>query len=199
MADEFATIYYPTGADLDGNTANGPKIKHGPIQASLQLSSGNSASGIGHPATPAAAKAMIEQYQQGLGPDATICITMGRNAILRILSEEGCEGIRFYFAQSHDKYRNPLSGTTGLVAIGIDETIGDLGMGDEKTILNWAENRVGGRDPNCSDCNPPHTQNILVQLANGEIPNEWRDEAVSPDLANQQAFAQKLLTALQSQ
>ncbi len=196
MVDEFATIHYPVGADIDSITQTGPKIKHGAIEVSLNLGSANSVTGIGHPATPAAAQAMIRQYQQTItDPGATLCVTMGRNAILRILSQEGCEGIRFYFAQSHKADGSPMPPTTGLVAIGVDATVGDLGMKDEKTILNWTAG-IFAHDPNCSDCNPPHSQTVLKQLSDGLRPTEWRDESISPDLACQQAFAVKMLEAM---
>ena len=220
MANETVT-YQAIGADVD-NRLTPTKIIHSTgsnpllpvkVTVTLQESLESSVAGYGHPASPAAADFMIRKYLEKLAPlkdqnysgsdkealqQTTICLTMGRDAILRILSQGGCEGIRFYLAQAHDGNGNTLPNTVGLVAVGVDADTYDLGTEGAKTILAV---KTLGHDPYCSDCHPPHTGETLKALSAGQVPSSWSPEVIPttnirPNLAAHEGFAKALLATL---
>lgn len=78
------------------------------------------AADYGQTVTPAACRHMIDELfksdlenitEKGNEPYA---VEFGKDSLLRILSQSGCEGIRFAFC------KKPIDGTKTLVAIGID-------------------------------------------------------------------------------
>jgi hypothetical protein len=86
-------------------------------QITIPLQEGNV--GLGRPVTAAAAKTMISAYAKQAGdPNETIAVEFGRETLLYLLSQKGCESVRFYFCINQDKVKS-------IVAIPIDAN-GDM-------------------------------------------------------------------------
>lgn len=68
-----------------------------------------------------AASAMTRNFRQGVPPGSLIGGAFSKDALQSVLSQPGCIGIRFYFADDN--------GTRTLVAVGINESGDDLVSG----------------------------------------------------------------------
>ncbi len=96
-------------ADLDFNLPGKPAVP-GPVK------------GAGTPVSAAAFKEMQSRYVKGKKKHDTEYITFGREAILSILSQFDCAGIKFYFVERHDTNNKQLT----LAMVGVDEKNNDL-------------------------------------------------------------------------
>lgn len=97
-----------------------------------------------------------------------VAVEIGREMLLMILSQPGCEGIRFYEARGVQvtddkdavKFTLKTPGETTLVAVGMDKNGNDLDMkprGRRRniSIMNGKEKK--GNDTMHSETNPPRT------------------------------------------
>jgi hypothetical protein len=78
--------------------------------------------GVGTPITKTAFQEMQNRYFANKQPNDTQYVTFGREAILSILAQYDCAGIKFYFAQRMDTNTNQLT----LCMVGVDEANHDL-------------------------------------------------------------------------
>ncbi|QDK82625.1 hypothetical protein EXU85_30060 [Spirosoma sp. KCTC 42546] len=115
---------------IPGITLAGDEFSQGDIQFNTQ--NDESVSGFGQPVSLAASQKMIRNFQSDLllefvnGDDETkqavasrpIAITLGKESLLFILSQNECEGIRFYFCKNH--LQSP-----SIIAVGVKNNIVD--------------------------------------------------------------------------
>ena len=78
--------------------------------------------GIGTSMTQAAFQELQKRYFDKKGPNDTQYVTFGREAILAILAQYDCAGIKFYFVQRANTASNQLT----LAMVGVDEKNNDL-------------------------------------------------------------------------
>ena len=72
-----------------------------------------------------AAAALTRRFRQGVPKGAVVAELIGKKALLELLSQPGCEGLRIYLAQKE-------SGVNAMVLVGTDSADNDLTAG---TIL----------------------------------------------------------------
>lgn len=78
--------------------------------------------GAGTPVTKAAFQEMQSRYFSRKQPNDTQYVTYGREAILSILAQYDCAGIKFYFVDRADTTTKQLT----LTMVGVDENNNDL-------------------------------------------------------------------------
>jgi hypothetical protein len=113
--------------------------------------------GMGDPITAQAAASMLDKWEKAsFGIDET-CVDFGKETLLFLLSQAGCEGIRFYFCKNHND-------SISLILIGLNEkgielnceNIGDNGrkqpliveVGGGKKKTDMAQD-IGSDEPKC--------------------------------------------------
>lgn len=96
-------------ADLEFNLPGKPTAP-GPVR------------GAGTPITAAAFQELQKRYHGKKKPNDTQYVTFGREAILSILAQYDCAGIKFYFVERADTTTNQLT----LAMVGVDENNNDL-------------------------------------------------------------------------
>ncbi|RMG41185.1 MAG: hypothetical protein D6732_02735, partial [Methanobacteriota archaeon] len=76
------------------------------------------------------AAAMTKRYRDKVGDEARLGGLFAREAFDRILSQEGCVGIRFYYAEDQD-------GNMELILVGVDANGNDMEYGElAERIIN---------------------------------------------------------------
>ncbi|NOU18404.1 MAG: hypothetical protein HOO91_12680 [Bacteroidales bacterium] len=99
---------------------------------------------FGVPITESVAKKMIQNYwddlEEGRDNEKEVAFTFGRKALLSILSQSECEGIRFYYAKKKsDDYIPPsdignIDAGVSLVAIGVNKKF-DIATTEKEYIV----------------------------------------------------------------
>ncbi len=118
-----------------------------PCLLTSPLQKDSSAGGEGQPITLVAAQEMVGRYHQLLRNrltearekgtedeilDEVVAVTFGKETLLLLLSQAGCEGIRFYLCKNQDH-------RTSLVMVGIDGERSDLSAtGQKGVLLEWS-------------------------------------------------------------
>jgi len=95
--------------DLTFNLPAGPTIP-GPVY------------GVGTPVSATAFAEMKSRYQKNKKPNDTEYVTFGREAILSLLAQYNCAGIKFYFVERHDTTTGQLT----VAMVGVDPNNNDL-------------------------------------------------------------------------
>lgn len=129
------------GYDFDGTD-----FKKVPIRTLLQHDT--SAEGEGMPVTRAAGQHMVNRHHDLLRErldavrrtpteedvlDEVVAVSFGKETLLILLSQAGCQGIRFYVCKNQDD-------KTSLVMVGIGEGNSDLSAdGSQSTFLGWKD------------------------------------------------------------
>ena len=93
-----------------------------------------------HSISVADAAAMTKKFREGAGKVAIIASAFNKKALLSILDQKECVGIRMYYAKKED-------GESTLVLVGLKENGDDIYEGKLK---EWAANCP----PNCGLSNP---------------------------------------------
>lgn len=97
----------------------------------------NWVAGAGEPVTTAAFNKMVSDYTSQKSPNDTEFVTFSREALLSVLSQFGCAGIKFVFAQRPNTTTNQLT----LVMVGVDDKNNPL------TSSAGDQNLLGSQDP----------------------------------------------------
>ena len=102
----------------------GPPSNPGPVRAT------------GTPVSKAAFTELQNKYNSNKGPDDTVSVTFSREAILTILAQNDCAGIKFYFVNRLDTTTNQLTLTmAGVDANNVDLDTTDAASATSQTIL----------------------------------------------------------------
>src|SRR5258706_2335016 len=78
--------------------------------------------GVGTPISKAAFQEMQSRYTGSKKPTDTEYVTFGREAILSILAQNDCAGIKFYYVERADTTSKQLT----LAIVGVDDNNNDL-------------------------------------------------------------------------
>lgn len=161
---------------------------------SYKLTPENEVSGFGKMFSTSAAKALISPHWNSLTNDdksveQIVATEIGREMLLLILSQRGCEGIRFYKAKrlcDCGEIEADENADT-VVAIGIDQYGNDLGVaeymgkkGDVNnplSIMNLPADGLKNMSVSfCSECSPPpytrKLKEVKERINNKEIGEE---------------------------
>jgi hypothetical protein len=125
--------FFSTQTDRIPEESNGQLVLKCLHQKDGEFSSGeltydiqSGITGLGNPITADAAVEMLRKWQTAIPDAQETYVDFGKETLLHLLSQAGCEGIRFYFCKNHlDAY--------SLILIGLDNerreidcsTIGD--------------------------------------------------------------------------
>ena len=108
------------------------------------------------------------EKKENLGKE-NVAITLGKESLMAILSQKGCEGIRFYFCE------NPW-GRSSVAAVGVRsavvngvEVAQDIGVEDEDNRVSILNNASGGEVIN-SEVGPPNTVGELFKESDESNP-----------------------------
>ena len=100
----------------------GPPSNPGPVRAA------------GTPVSRAAFTELQNQYNANKKPSDTVSVTFSREAILTILAQNDCAGIKFYFVNRADTTTNQLT----LTMAGVDVNNNDLNTVDTTSATSEA-------------------------------------------------------------
>ncbi len=79
--------------------------------------------GLGDPITADAAAAMLDKWQTAIPDAQETYVDFGKETLLLLLSQEGAEGIRFYFCKNHHD-------AFSLILIGLDKESREINCND---------------------------------------------------------------------
>ncbi len=94
--------------------------------------------GAGTPISKAAFDELKSRYTKTKGPNDTESVTFSREAILTILAQYDCAGIKFYFVERIDTTTKQLT----LTMAGVDENDKDLDNKETGATLITAQNTL---------------------------------------------------------
>ncbi len=102
---------------------------------------------FGYPITTRLARKLIKNYWDTLNRvtdgDKGIAFSFGKEAMLSILSQKGCEGIRFYFAYKRSEdFVDPINEGVTLVAIGANALNKDVDLNEDYIASNLTSDVV---------------------------------------------------------
>jgi hypothetical protein len=152
--------FFSTDSDRIPAGSKGQLILKGMHQTSGEFSPGeltynvqSGVTGLGNPLTADAAAQMLHKWQMAVPDAQEVYVDFGKETLLFLLSQEGCEGIRFYFCKNHGD-------AFSLVLIGFDKE---------------------GREINCDEMgNYTKKQPLIVEMGGGGLKDDIILDIESP-------------------
>jgi|GEM_PF-4559427 len=108
-------------------------------EVTVNEQSDSSLAGFGKPVDLGAAKKIVNEYindPTNTNDQKTIAITLGRESLLHILSQENCEGVRFYLCKVPRDLANPNETHISILAVGVKKNINVVGIPMDPDNLN---------------------------------------------------------------
>jgi hypothetical protein len=135
------------------------------VQTQITIPLQEGAVGLGRPVTVAAAQKMINAYADQLtNDDDTIAIEFGKESLQYLLSQRGCESIKFYFCINHLQDRS-------LIATLLDATGNPIFLSGQMSTQTSGQSTGGSATMS--------TTVIGTEVGGKHIVAEWRQSQTS--------------------